>query len=134
VRLPASPHKPRPLRTSSRRLWTAVRITALSRARSAPTSLSPQASSSPNKQPQALDCCQHYSSLWRTECAYPPLPTRPLRTSSRRLWTAVSITALSRARSAPTRPRPTSPPGQPGALPTCLLPHLQHPRTHARNP
>ena len=27
---------------------------------------------SPNKQPKALDCCQHYSSLARTECACQP--------------------------------------------------------------
>ena len=72
--------------------------------------------------PQALDRCQNYSSPSRTECARPSaLPTRqssehardrvalysrhptsPLRTSSRRLWTAVRITARPRTRSAPT--------------------------------
>jgi len=34
--------------------------------------LSPPNKPPPNQQPKALDCCQNYSSLSRTECAYPP--------------------------------------------------------------
>ena len=163
---PCLPTSNRPLRTSSRRLWTAGSHHSSLCARSAPASphhkpisnLKFQISN-PHRQPQALDCCEHHSSLCvRSTPTRPPsepardreaphsrhptsplshfslptpaiihlsqrdnlyqpgaspqvphnkispsperaeyhapLPTSPLRTSSRRLWTAVSITAL----------------------------------------
>jgi hypothetical protein len=48
----------------------------------APGSAEPQlgvlrTSPPPNKQPKALDCCQNYSSLSRTECAYQPSQPAP---------------------------------------------------------
>jgi hypothetical protein len=110
-----------PLRTRSRRLWTAGRITALSahgvrlpalsvqaRDREAPYSrISPQAPLRTSA-PKALDCWENHSSpCARSAPTSPlltspesrgsvlaPLPTSPLRTRSRRLWTAGRITAL----------------------------------------
>jgi hypothetical protein len=119
-RAPTTTHPP-PLRSSSRRLWTAGRITAFpahgvrlaalsaqARVREAPYSrLSPQAPLRTSA-PKALDCWENHSSpCARSAPTSPlltspesrgsvlaPLPTSPLRTRSRRLWTAGRITAL----------------------------------------
>ena len=110
----------------------------------------------PNQQPQALDCCQNYSSPRARSAPTSLPPNKPgiarLRTRAtqhassppnkpisnfksqipsarRRLCTAVSITALSSARSAParpslpTRPRPADlPPAH--SQPALLTPHF----------
>ncbi|RFC50747.1 MAG: hypothetical protein DVB22_001870 [Verrucomicrobia bacterium] len=86
---------------------------------------------SPNKQPQALDCWENHSSLRARSAptralSTSPLRPCPLRSSSRRLWTAGRITALSAhgvrlLAPSPTKPSPTSPSSEQAAAGSGLL-------------
>ena len=79
---PLSQHAPS--EQASRRLWTAVSHHSSPCVRSTPTRLHR------TSQPQALDCSEPSQLSLRAEHACQPPPNTPLRTSSRRLWTAVS--------------------------------------------
>ena len=100
----------------------------------APGSAEPQlgvlrTSPPPNKQPKALDCCQNYSSLSRTECACQPSPNQPLGSRGSAFAPPnkplseqaaagsglLSELQLSRAQSAPASPL-NKPPGSRGSV------------------